>query len=90
MQILKGVKHPLKLGYFATKLLSPTDLEKNLSFVDARAQEKTYFETMTPWNGKEVEKNRLGVGKLTEFLSKKLSEHIGEQCVLPFSFPLSI
>ncbi|GAA5924850.1 hypothetical protein JCM10213_000459 [Rhodosporidiobolus nylandii] len=80
IDILQGRKHIVANGFHATKLLSPEDIARNLSFEDARALEKAYFQEEGPWNGLDAAtKRRLGTTNLTIFLSSKLGRFISEQ-----------
>ncbi|GAA5967806.1 hypothetical protein JCM11641_005771 [Rhodosporidiobolus odoratus] len=80
IELLTGHKHRLTNGYFCTKQPSPEQLKQNLSFAHARALERDFFKAEAPWNTLEHDaKKRLGVGKLTEFLSDRLGKFIEEK-----------
>ncbi|GAA6020454.1 hypothetical protein JCM10207_000005 [Rhodosporidiobolus poonsookiae] len=79
LAMLEGKTHALKHGFFATKQPGPADLERNLSFEEARALE-AQFSTQAPWSTANLAlKNRFGVANLTKFLSVRLAEYIASK-----------
>ncbi|GAA5927851.1 uncharacterized protein JCM15063_006013 [Sporobolomyces koalae] len=77
LHILQGERAKLMNGYFATKLPGAADLGKDLSFEATRAQEAAFFNSTAPWSSLPTEvHNRLGIPRLTAFLSDKLSAYI--------------
>lgn len=86
--MLEGRKSPLKNSYFATKLLSQEDLAQNYSYTEARRREAKFFESTSPWNSlPPVSRARIGVGKLTAALSKKLVAYISDKSVISPASP---
>lgn len=80
LKVLKGETSPLRHSYFCTKLPSVADLGRNLSWEDARAEEKNFFDTVIHWknSGRDM-RDRLGTAKLTAFLSRQLGAYISEK-----------
>ncbi|GAA5887898.1 hypothetical protein JCM6882_000791 [Rhodosporidiobolus microsporus] len=80
LDMLEGRKNQLANGFFVTKQPAPADLQKNLTFLDARAAEVEFFKSTAPWNNlKLASKERLGIANLTKFLSERLAEYIAEK-----------
>lgn len=78
MKILEGSSHPLKYGYFMTKQASPEELEKRMSFEDARKSEREWFQTNAPWKDMSNFHNRMGTRNLTKELSRLLGAVINQ------------
>ncbi|GAA6042038.1 hypothetical protein JCM8097_004073, partial [Rhodosporidiobolus ruineniae] len=77
IDMLAGRKNQLLHGFFATKQPGPAELEKNLTFEEARAAEAEYFKTQAPWSNLDLGlKSRFGIANLTKFLSDRLGEYI--------------
>lgn len=74
LNILNGKSHQLHHGYYATRLPSPKEM--NQTGEEARKKEVNFFQSRQPWCN--VDKNRVGIGKLTEALSVRLSQMIEE------------
>jgi hypothetical protein len=71
-RIIKNEVHPLKHGYYVTRLSFPAGTYDHNDF---RQNEREFFSTEHPvW--KEASSGRLGSEKLTEALSKRLHEMI--------------
>ncbi len=72
-----GSKYKLHNGYFVTKQPALAELKVKLEHSEARAREKIFFETTSPW--KDLPKrtrDRMGVPNLTVELSRLLSQLI--------------
>lgn len=83
LDLLENRRHHLSNGYFVTKQPAPDDLIKNLTYKETREAEKEYFERNEPWRSLEVAtRRRLGIGRLTGFLSDRLGRYIAEKYVL--------
>ncbi|GAA6051372.1 hypothetical protein NBRC10513_000359 [Rhodotorula toruloides] len=83
LDLLENRRHHLSNGYFVTKQPAPDDLIKNLTYKETREAEKEYFERNEPWRSLEVAtRRRLGIGRLTGFLSDRLRRYIAEKYVL--------
>ena len=82
LKIINGKSHQLNLGYYMSRLPSPKEM--TLSWEAARQKERNFFQSKDPWC--HVDKNRKGTEKLTEALSVKLSQMIGETFV-PLAWP---
>ncbi|KAK4335122.1 P-loop containing nucleoside triphosphate hydrolase protein [Rhodotorula toruloides] len=79
LDLLENRRHHLSNGYFVTKQPAPDDLIKNLTYKETREAEKEYFERNEPWRSLEVAtRRRLGIGRLTGFLSDRLRRYIAE------------
>ncbi|CAL1697633.1 unnamed protein product [Somion occarium] len=78
MKILEGSSHPLKHGYFMMKQASPEELEKRMSFEDARKSEREWFQTNAPWKDMSNFHNRMGTRNLTKELSRLLGAVINQ------------
>jgi hypothetical protein len=77
LDIMNGITNPLALGYFMTKQPGQADVEKKLSYEDAREAEREFFDTRAPWCDLPQEaRDRMGTIKLGEKLSKSLSDFI--------------
>ena len=74
LNILRGKSHQLHHGYYATRLASPKEMEQTYS--ESRQKERNFFQGKSPWC--HVDKNRVGIEKLTEALSVRLSQMIEE------------
>ena len=74
LKILNGKSHQLHHGYYTTRLPSPKEM--NQTWEEARNKERNFFMSKQPWC--HVDKNRVGIGKLTEALSVRLSQMIEE------------
>ncbi|KAG9045356.1 hypothetical protein FS837_006454 [Tulasnella sp. UAMH 9824] len=72
LNVLEGRRHPLFHGYYMTKQPGTKELQEKLSWEEARAREKEYFETTTIWANSSAT-NRLGTPNLTRNLSRLLS-----------------
>ncbi|KAG8946753.1 hypothetical protein FRC04_011409 [Tulasnella sp. 424] len=72
LNVLEGRRHPLFHGYYMTKQPGTKELSEKLSWEEARAREKEYFETTTTWANSSAT-NRLGTPNLTKNLSRLLS-----------------
>jgi hypothetical protein len=72
--ILKGKTHQLHYGYYATRWAAPKEMEQTWS--ESRKKEENFFNSKDPWC--HVDKNRVGIEKLTEALSVRLSQMIEE------------
>lgn len=82
IDMLEGRKNALTNGYFASRLPAPDALKKGVSFTEARASEKAFFQSTPPWNGLDSRiKGRLGTDALTNYLSEKLGRFIADKCV---------
>ena len=58
------------------------ELISGIDFAQARANEKTFFETTKPWSSMDLSlQSRLGTKNLTAFLSDKLLAFIKEKYV---------
>uniref|UniRef100_A0A0K3CGI7 BY PROTMAP: gi/472583156/gb/EMS20810.1/ Dynamin related GTPase [Rhodosporidium toruloides NP11] gi/647397378/emb/CDR40354.1/ RHTO0S05e02168g2_1 [Rhodosporidium toruloides] n=1 Tax=Rhodotorula toruloides TaxID=5286 RepID=A0A0K3CGI7_RHOTO len=80
LDLLENRRHHLSNGYFVTKQPAPDDLIKNLTYKETREAEKEYFERNEPWRSLEVAtRRRLGIGRLTGFLSDRLRRYIAEK-----------
>ena len=82
LDILRKKSHATKHGYYVTRLMETQQLQQKMTWLEGRVQEHKFFEKKAPW--RFVNRDRLGVEKLSEALSKQLSLMIEEKC-LPFN-----
>ncbi|KAJ9075536.1 hypothetical protein DSO57_1035220 [Entomophthora muscae] len=76
-QVLNNRRYKLKLGYFIIKNPSKVELDEKISFKQAREREASFFLHNSPWNvSNAATRDRMGVGKLSETLSLRLTELI--------------
>ena len=79
VNVLKGNKYPLRLGYIAVK--NPSQMELNIKYENARENEIEFFNTKNPW--KKLKNNgfsdKLGVYNLIKKLSNTLAGLIEKQ-----------
>lgn len=64
-----------------TKQASPEELEKRMSFEDARKSEREWFQTNAPWKDMSNFHNRMGTRNLTKELSRLLGAVINQAYV---------
>lgn len=77
-----GSKYKLHNGYYVTKQPALAELKDKLEHSEARAREKKFFDTTSPW--KDLPKgtrDRMGVPNLTVELSRLLSQLIEKRSV---------
>ena len=73
---MNGESHVLRRGYFVTRLPGPTKKEMDQTPKQIRDKEMGLFSRL-PWS--QLNKNRLGIEKLTEALSGGLAEMIRDR-----------
>ncbi|KAI8915267.1 P-loop containing nucleoside triphosphate hydrolase protein [Powellomyces hirtus] len=73
LQIMLGHQYALKLGYWMIKNPTKADLDKNISFEDARQMEEAFFSGQTPWSNIRGQLDRFGVDSLRRELSRQLT-----------------
>ncbi|KAI8846380.1 P-loop containing nucleoside triphosphate hydrolase protein [Chytridium lagenaria] len=73
LQILLGQTYSLKLGYWMVKNPNKADLDRNISFDEARAKEETFFASHTPWSSLRHQLDRFGIDSLRREMSKQLA-----------------
>jgi len=76
LRIIRGESHVLRRGYYVTRLPGPGPNEMELTPKQVRDKEKGFL-SRAPW--KELNKNRLGIPKLTEALSEGLAGMIKDR-----------
>lgn len=65
----------LNLGFFLIKNPSPAELENGSSLADRRRSELVFFET-GPWKRQKLNRSRIGIDNLRNFLQELLDSHI--------------
>jgi GTP-binding protein EngB required for normal cell division len=65
----------LKLGFFLLKNPSPSDLNEGLSWEERQRQETRFFNS-SPWKEQNLDKTRVGIDNLRNFLQQLLDNHI--------------
>ncbi|KAI0243790.1 hypothetical protein L0F63_000214 [Massospora cicadina] len=78
-QVLNNRRYKLKLGYYIIKNPTKQELDEKVTFKEAREREKIFFKVNSPWNTASASaKERMGVDRLSEALSIRLTELIEE------------
>ncbi|KAJ3292517.1 hypothetical protein HK104_005215 [Borealophlyctis nickersoniae] len=73
LQVLLGHQFPLQLGYWMVKNPSKADMDKNITFEDARKKELQFFATQQPWSVYRHQLDRFGIDSLRRELSRQLT-----------------
>ena len=74
LDVVEGRTHPRKLGYYVTKQPSMAELIAGIDHETGRRNEEHFFANTYPWRDADFRtKQRLGVARLTDQLSKLLS-----------------
>ncbi|KAJ3044369.1 hypothetical protein HDV00_002261 [Rhizophlyctis rosea] len=73
LQILLGNQWALQLGYWVVKNPSKVDMDKGITFDDARKKEDQFFSTQQPWAGLRHQLDRFGIDSLRRELSRQLT-----------------
>ncbi|KAG9082166.1 hypothetical protein FS749_007065, partial [Ceratobasidium sp. UAMH 11750] len=77
---IRGETEVLSKGWFCVKQPSPSELEKNLTWREARAREEEFFMTHEPWSSQMITvRQHFGTARLTSRLSEILSDHIAKR-----------
>ncbi|EON68609.1 hypothetical protein W97_07867 [Coniosporium apollinis CBS 100218] len=75
--VLSGDKFGVGHGYYVTKQPSQLELNRAINHSEARASERSFFQTHEPWaTSFSGFQDRFGTPKLQQALSKKLTEQI--------------
>ena len=84
LRFIRNDAEPLANGWFTVKQPGSNDLKTGITWADARAQEKLFFTSTTPWSSAETYcQKRFGTRNLTESLSKILSDLIKRRWATP-------
>ncbi|KAJ3034290.1 hypothetical protein HK097_004558 [Rhizophlyctis rosea] len=73
LQVLLGQNWSLQLGYWVVKNPSKSELDKHITFEDARKREEYFFSSQQPWAGLRPQLDRFGVDSLRRELSRQLT-----------------
>lgn len=73
LQIMLGHQYALKLGYWMIKNPAKADLDRNISFEEARKMEETFFSSQLPWSTIRRQLDRFGIDSLRRELSRQLT-----------------
>ncbi|KAG9102798.1 hypothetical protein FRC06_001100 [Ceratobasidium sp. 370] len=85
---VRGESEILSKGWFCVKQPSPSELEKNLTWQEARALEETFFTTREPWSSQMITvRQHFGTARLTSRLSEILSDQIAKRLLMPSRMP---
>lgn len=80
--VLSGDKFGVGHGYYVTKQPSQLELNRAINHAEARASERSFFQTHEPWaTSFSGFQDRFGTPKLQQALSKKLTEQIRARLV---------
>lgn len=75
--MIRGESNPLQHGWFSVKQLLAEQLKEGLSWEEARALDRQYFEDNAPWSTVEMEhRRRLGCANLIAHLGDTLGKVI--------------
>ncbi|CAO1621287.1 unnamed protein product [Sympodiomycopsis kandeliae] len=79
LDVLNGIKEALQFGYYAVKNPATKELNEGITFEQARAVEKAFFQT-APWSQQpQSTQGRLGIARLSARLSSLLEHFIQER-----------
>ncbi|KAG8736179.1 hypothetical protein FRC10_009636 [Ceratobasidium sp. 414] len=85
---IRGETEVLSKGWFCVKQPSPSELEQNLTWQEARAREEEFFKTRVPWSSQMITvRQNFGTARLTSRLSEILSDQIAKRSLTPSSMP---
>ncbi|KAJ3113830.1 hypothetical protein HDU96_002872 [Phlyctochytrium bullatum] len=73
LQILLGHSYTLKLGYWMIKNPNKADLDRKISFEEARTKEESFFASHAPWSNLRHQIDRFGVDSLRRSMSRQLA-----------------
>ncbi|KAG8776904.1 hypothetical protein FRC12_000633 [Ceratobasidium sp. 428] len=74
---VRGETEILAKGWFCVKQPSPSELEQNLTWQEARSREEEFFKTRDPWSSQMITvRQHFGTTRLTARLSEILSDQI--------------
>ncbi|TPX71072.1 hypothetical protein SpCBS45565_g01349 [Spizellomyces sp. 'palustris'] len=73
LQIMLGHQYALKLGYWMIKNPTKADLDKGITFEDARQLEEAFFSGQLPWSTIRRQLDRFGIDSLRRELSRQLT-----------------
>ncbi|KAJ3017362.1 hypothetical protein HKX48_003571 [Thoreauomyces humboldtii] len=73
LQIMLGHQYALKLGYWMIKNPTKADLDRDISFDDARKMEENFFSGQLPWSTIRRQLDRFGIDSLRRELSRQLT-----------------
>ena len=85
MRFIRGEAEHLANGWFSVKQPASADLRQGITWEEARALERTFFSTTSPWSTEADYRHCLGTQNLTESLSSILSELIKRRLVSSFA-----
>jgi hypothetical protein len=74
LEIINGIAHPATYGYYVTRLMSPHERARNMSWGRSRRREDRFFQKRL-WRGVQ-ENERLGTENLVAALSSQLTKMI--------------
>ncbi|KAI8819361.1 P-loop containing nucleoside triphosphate hydrolase protein [Fimicolochytrium jonesii] len=73
LQVMLGHQYNLKLGYWMIKNPSKADLDRNITFDEARKMEEAFFSGQAPWSTIRRQLDRFGIDSLRRELSRQLT-----------------
>ncbi|KAG9123954.1 hypothetical protein FRC07_013378 [Ceratobasidium sp. 392] len=77
---VRGETEVLAKGWFCVKQPSPSELEQELTWQEARNREEEFFKTRNPWSSQEMTvRHHFGTARLTSRLSEILSDQIAKR-----------
>lgn len=84
LDIMEGRRHPLKHRYFVTRHPNQKELNRGITFEDARQNEMAYFATSIWRRAAPSMKSRMGTTQLTAQLSRLLTRFVLRRSVIDF------
>lgn len=78
--IINGEDFVLGKGWYVTKQLSKSEVDKGVAYCEARARERKFFATQPPWSSMLASlAERCGIPTLQDMISKEYHRHIVEK-----------
>lgn len=68
----------LKLGFFLLKNPTPEEMAQSITSVQRSAKERYFFDSEL-WRAQNLDRDRVGIDKLREFLQRLLDQHIEQE-----------
>lgn len=84
LPVIQNKDKPLDNGWFSVKQPSTVDLERGITWEEARREESEFFELTSPWSTLDHTcQQQLGAANLIERLSSLLSQLIARRSSFP-------
>jgi hypothetical protein len=80
LPVIRNEDKPLENGWFSVKQPSTLEIERGITWEEARSQERDYFAFNPPWSTLDyAHQQQLGTANLVERLSRLLSQLIAKR-----------